>query len=578
MAAYIIASGVKAAQTVANITNPNQAIQPIVQNAIANSHCFQVIVTSRSGACSAQVQFYGSNDGANWLPYGVPVTAVGNDITPGTASITGTTPFGYVGCVVTAITGTGASVTTNVSASVSQIIGSGGQSQTLLNPPAAFTSGSGWTPTFQVYRNANGTITTNLNPVTLQQPVTVTYCVNPLTGSDSNTGHTFNAGSSGPLLNWSTALAKADVDAIILEDFGVNNTIYRSTRSWNAVSPTRSIVITTRNGKNVYCVKASSVSVPTWTNFSGNCYSTSTAAGITNPVMIDLSILDAQGFGFILTGTTGSGAPGAAPSPGQFYLDTTNHVVYVTSSDSRNLVGDVNMIPPSTGNNGSINVSTDIAPTLWMSNISFVGGVPFNAQQLATLSNYPTLVFVSCTFQGGTGGANGTNTSGNFYEYHFGNGCSGNANDGFNIHGTDGSFGTQARRVLINCYTGKNGFIPGSASNNSVTQHEDCRTVGINNLWQNSQNRCFANIDTSVHWDLGSTIGPSLASGDTTAESVQAGAAAAQIYLDTCTLIPSAYATVESSLAACGVFLFNVTPPIGSFTTTGSGQIAAYAP
>lgn len=454
--------------------------------------------------------------------------------------------------------------------------GGAGLSQLLLTPPAAFTSSSGWTPNFAVYRLGNGQIITNFNPYSLVPSISKTYYVNPLTGSDSNAGTSWAA----PRQNVSTTLLLSDVDAIVLEDFGVSNTVYWGIRGWNGASPTRSQQITTRNGNNVYLVKGGSSLAPTWTLVAGNCYSTPTTSGVTNPTCTDLKNLNSQGFGGIVLCTASSGPPGTNPTAGNGYLDTTNNIFYCTAIDSRSLIGDGMMIPPlEAGNNGSINLTTDIAPTLWMQNLSFIGGTPFNAQQLTNLTNYPTLVFVNCTFQGSNSAGNGTNVLGNFYIYLVTCGASGNANDNFNIHGTNtGGFGTQCRRFMQGCYTNTSGFVVGATNNNACTQHEDCRSVGVGNLFQNSQNRVLANIDTSVHWELDSTIGPSLASSGSSAETVQAGGAAAQIYLDTCTIIPSAFADIESSLAACGVYIYNSTPPLASLTKTGSGTIAAYSP
>lgn len=99
---------------------PNQVVQPLGQNnpnSPAGQHSLEV-VTNGIGNCSSSVQFYGSNDGVSFFPYGPLLTATGTaaDLSPGVSVFAGTQSYTYIGAVVTAISGTNASVTASISA------------------------------------------------------------------------------------------------------------------------------------------------------------------------------------------------------------------------------------------------------------------------------------------------------------------------------------------------------------------------------------------------------------------------------------------------------------------------------
>ena len=74
------------------------------------------------GNCTATVQPMGSNDddvlnqGGVWMNYGstIAITGTSADITPGQGNATGTTPWKYIGAIVTAISGTQARVNVKV--------------------------------------------------------------------------------------------------------------------------------------------------------------------------------------------------------------------------------------------------------------------------------------------------------------------------------------------------------------------------------------------------------------------------------------------------------------------------------
>ena len=423
-----------------------------------------------------------------------------------------------------------------------------------LVPPAAL----GWTPAFTIFRRG-AVYSTDFDVAALKPAVTKTYNVDPVSGNDGGTGQGWGTSA---LKSLSVALAKSDVDRIVLEDFGVDGTIYLSTRGWNAVSPTRSIVVTTRAGRRVSLVKAASATPATWTLVSGNVYATAVTAGNTGAPM-DLSARDAQGLFTRLVQASGATT---APPAGQYWHDTagalgTAGLMYVQAPDSRNLVGSATMIPPCAGNNVSCNITTDIAPTLWLENLDCVGGTPLNAQVLTTLTGRPRVVTRNCTFQGGVAAANGTNILGPWDVYHQDCVSGGNLKDGFNRHAN--SFGA-ARAFLHRCRTGRNGYDT-QANNNADTQHESCVSIALGCTFTVSQNRCVDHIDQSVGWLLDSDLGPSLAS-DATGISVHTGGTA-KIYLDGCRIAHSASLDMA---ADSGSFIYASRMSMAGLTTSGS--------
>lgn len=119
MSLYYPFQNVKAVQT-GPLSNPNQWVEPSSANnpnAPASAHSF-ILVVNGIGICSATVQIVGSNDGVTFVNYGGPITAAGAavDITPATQQANGTTPYNFIGAYVTAISGTRAAATLELSA------------------------------------------------------------------------------------------------------------------------------------------------------------------------------------------------------------------------------------------------------------------------------------------------------------------------------------------------------------------------------------------------------------------------------------------------------------------------------
>ena len=120
MTTYTLCKNVKAVQaapangllpTGSQSVNPNRMSSPINDQA----QTFHVVVTTTSGNGSATVQPMVSNDDVNWLAYGAPIV-VASGASPAQAAGNGSQPWERYTAYVTAISGTGASVTCTMGA------------------------------------------------------------------------------------------------------------------------------------------------------------------------------------------------------------------------------------------------------------------------------------------------------------------------------------------------------------------------------------------------------------------------------------------------------------------------------
>jgi hypothetical protein len=76
------------------------------------NRCYQATV-SGTGAVTATVTFFGSNDGVNWsaTPFGTVTLSGTTTVTDNFASVA---PWAFVRCVTASVSGTGATVTASV--------------------------------------------------------------------------------------------------------------------------------------------------------------------------------------------------------------------------------------------------------------------------------------------------------------------------------------------------------------------------------------------------------------------------------------------------------------------------------
>lgn len=119
MSLYIIFQNVKAAQTGPQAA-PNQFVSPQSfsnPNSPTSAQTLTLVVNG-IGGCSATAQIVGSNDGINYVNIGAPITAqsFNADIRAGIQSANTNSTFNFYGGYVTAINGTNAAATLQLSA------------------------------------------------------------------------------------------------------------------------------------------------------------------------------------------------------------------------------------------------------------------------------------------------------------------------------------------------------------------------------------------------------------------------------------------------------------------------------
>lgn len=115
MSTYLLCQGVTGTQsapsggvlpTGSQRVTPGKMVSPINPQA----QTFHVVVTTQSGNGSATVQPIVSNDGQNWSAYGSAIV-VASGASPAQEIGNGSQPWEHYSAYVTAISGTGASVT-----------------------------------------------------------------------------------------------------------------------------------------------------------------------------------------------------------------------------------------------------------------------------------------------------------------------------------------------------------------------------------------------------------------------------------------------------------------------------------
>ena len=200
-------------------------------------------------------------------------------------------------------------------------------------------------------RRLDNLIVTDFDIRSLIATPTKTYYVDPINGNDANAG--LSAGNA--LQKLSTALAKADVEQIIISGLTADY-IALGAFGWNnTTNQARSISIINRTGYRS--------AFPTWT--VNGTYATVYQVTAAAPVNVtDLktketpSCVEAQGVTRSLTNVPATfktlvkvaSVAAVAALPGSWYHDGT--VLYVQAHDARNLVGDLFMAPTSSTNNG----------------------------------------------------------------------------------------------------------------------------------------------------------------------------------------------------------------------------------
>ena len=368
-------------------------------------------------------------------------------------------------------------------------------------------------------RSANGAVQTDWLITDLIPTPTVTYYVNPLTGSDANSGLT----SGLALANLSTALAKADVDQIIITGLTADY-IALGAKGWNNTQPTRSVSVLNRTGYRFISCDASAT-LPTWAvnGTYSNVYQSSAVSAANGRQVTDMSTsayltyVDRNG-----TTQTLSNQPKrfrtlkrvaslalVAAEAGTYFHDGT--YLQVRPHDDRVLTGTTTMLATSDSNNGRMPAVS--SATIYAENIDFVGGYrAFLALHADTVTGH-ILAFNGCSFQGAsTSGGLMIEAACKVYLYRCG--AYDNYTDGFNYHaaGNDAATEADAPSVLeVECVAIGNGSTGSSGtSDNASTAHEYTEVIGLNCVYVNSDDSPVVDINNAHRWMMGCHIGAAL--------------------------------------------------------------------
>jgi hypothetical protein len=275
----------------------------------------------------------------------------------------------------------------------------------------------------------------------------------------------------------------------------------------------------------------------------------------------DLSALDSNGDFIKPVAVASSAAVDATPN--SYFYDGSS-TVFVQSFDSRNLIGDPYMTVP----NGSTNAAfTSANPlTFWISNIDFVGGSPFQAQQSGAPSGVsPSLYILNSTFQGGV--ADGFVANGKYNIYLQGCRSSNNYGDGYGYHALNA---VSPFAFEYNLTTGFNGY-GGGGSNQASSVHDSAVAITLNPQYAAPSNQTIHDITAAQRWILGGLLAAPVetdASGNTI--EIQN---TVQMWLDGTTVSPAGTFTLQ--LAGTSILHYR-NSPLNTLTMTGSGTLVTY--
>ena len=371
-------------------------------------------------------------------------------------------------------------------------------------------------------RRTLGGIVTNFDITSKIPTISKTYYVDPINGSNANSGLT------APLAKKDLAvvLLLADVDQIVITGLTADY-VGLGTQSWNNVQPTRSLSVVNNTGYR-YISAACSI-LPVWSvnGTYSNVYSTpitaSSAGGVTDVSVSNIIT------GISLTGSTISldnvpkryrtllkvtSLAAVSATAGTWFHDGTS--LHVRAHDDRNLIGDTKMLPTSSAvQNGRFPTGTNNI-TIYVKSLDFVGGVGcFYVGMNSTVTGC-TFAHNNCSFQGATA-SNGLNVLSFSKIYGYRSGAYDNFLDGFNYHSNESDGTTQNTSpdsVEIECVAIGNGTTGSTgSSDNATTSHDFCNTIRLNCNYVDSSDRVIADTNSAHSWILGCVVGKSLTIG-----------------------------------------------------------------
>lgn len=434
--------------------------------------------------------------------------------------------------------------------------------------------------TMDMRRTLSG-IVTNFNITSLIPAITKTYYVDPINGSNANSGLT------APLAkkDLATVLAIADVDQIIITGLTADF-VGLGAQSWNNTQPSRSLSVVNNTGYRY--ISAACAALPTWAvnGTYGNVYSTvigaTSATGVTD-VLTSSTVTSVNSAGASIslsnvpkryrTLVEVASLAAVTATAGTFFHDGTS--LHVRAHDDRNLVGDTKMLPTTTAQNGRFPAGTNNI-TIYVKSIDFVGGTSGFYVGMASTVTGCVFAHNNCSFQG-TGVGQGLAVLSFSKIYGYRSGAYDNYLDGFNYHSfeSDGTTpSTSPDCVEIECVAVGNGTTGSTGlSDNSSTGHDFCNVIRLNCNYLSSSDRVMVDTNNSHSWNLGCVVGQPL----NAASSQQSICAVltSKVWLDSCYAVPGANPRWVAAQTATLKY-FNSGPVVNDVTGEATGTVASY--
>jgi len=432
-------------------------------------------------------------------------------------------------------------------------------------------------------RRTLGGIVTNFDITSKIPPVTKIYYVDPINGANANAGTSVGAA----LQDLSAALAKSDVDQIIITGLTADY-IALGARGWNNTSnQSRSISVINRTGYR-FISTPNGATMPTGWTINGT-YPEVSQVTVAAPVNVtDLktkiipSYVNEAGQTVILSNVPAkfqtlkkvASLAAVAALAGSWFHDGT--VLYVRPHDSRSLVGDQFMLPSSNINNGRFTATANNL-TIYVEGIDFVGGGRGFYVAMANTITGCVFAHNNCSFQGAGVFSGGLAVEAFVKVYGYRSASYENWLDGFNYH-SNGSPGTNDATspdcVEIECVAQGNGTTGDTGlSNNASTGHEACNIIRLNCVYVNSDDRPLADINFTHSWNLGCTVGAALTSAASQQNIVAANST--RMWLDSTYAVQGANPRWVATQTAV-IKHFNSGAVVNDSTGEATGTIAAY--
>lgn len=414
---------------------------------------------------------------------------------------------------------------------------SSGSSYTTVSPPASL----GWTPSLNVRKNnATGVYSTDFDVTSVKPTPVYNYYVSP-SGSGAASPSDNDPNTPITIDRFATL---ANANGGIVRGYLAGGNHY--TTSGLSLSGS-GLVFEPWVGQGTGAarvIKRSTGADPVWTVDGGNPNTYTTPHAIANTDVYDYSVLDSNGMPSRLTAATS--IANCESTPGSFFYDSAGSKMYVRAADSRNLVGDTNMLVPTYNGTSTITVTTSTkVQTAWVKDIKFIGTFSFTQT-----GAFRSLFYTSGAFFIG-GDTNSQSVLGPIDVYHMSPRVGGALNDGLNYHGN----GAGDPRFFEYDYRGtRSGWQTGGTANNASSSHENAIGISVAGDYPGSQNRVIHDINAAKRWMAGSTVRASAAS-DLTSITVQAGtgsgsADTAQLWLEDCTIENSTTAGLYADTSA----------------------------